>query len=284
MGAPYSKKIILEAYKVPPSAESAECNAGFCQTTEIIVDDEKGGAAQVVALAAGKVNELPVGTYKICYATKESQGDDEDDFKMLSLEIEILPDTATRPGMNFPQSILLGQELTVQWTSTMNLQTRLQSQNSWIGLFRNGTCMPKHGSTAAASQNQDLSAQIGTSQHTELGILRQGRIQTDVHECYVSYRFIQSGVESGSVTFSQADYKVAGVYDVRFFQGDSRNEQGRVCKGILNAPHGTYIQCSLEAALIRSPIEIIGDRSKMDDLAIIPGMEMHFDGNSGRNL
>lgn len=46
---------------------------------------------------------------KVCYATKNSEGDDEEDFKTLGLEIEILPDTATRPGMVVPRSVLLGQ-------------------------------------------------------------------------------------------------------------------------------------------------------------------------------
>merc|ERR1711918_266875 len=103
---------------------------------------EKGGAAQVQAIATGKVNELPTGVYKICYATKNSEGDDNGDFKMLGREIEILPSTMTRPEMTVPRTVLLGQDLVVEWSSTINLQTRLQSENSWIGLFRNGTCMP----------------------------------------------------------------------------------------------------------------------------------------------
>jgi hypothetical protein len=216
--------------------------------------DEKGGVAQVIGLATGKVNELPIGMYKICYATKNSEGDDAGDFKMLGSEIEILPETATTPHVDIPQSILLGQDLTVEWSSTINLQTRLQTQNSWIGLYRNGTCMPK----------------------------QDGHVETDVHECFVAYQFIQSGVESGSVRFSQADYQIGGTYDVRFFQGDTRNVQGRVCRGLSDAPLETYVQCVLEAALISGPIEIVADRSKMANLDSVPGMEVLFTGNRGR--
>jgi len=69
---------------------------------------------------------------------------------------------------------------------------------------------------------------------------------------------------------------------VRFFQGDSRNVQGRVCRGLSNSPHETYVQCSLESALTSGPITVIADRSKMEDLNSVPGMEVLFNGNRGR--
>ena len=87
---------------------------------------------------------------------------------------------------------------------------------------------------------------------------------------------------SGAVRFSQGDYKVAGTFDVRFFQGDSRNAQGRVCRGLAGAPHETYVRCNLEAAYVSLPIEVIADRAKLDDLDSVPGMEVVFNGNRGR--
>jgi hypothetical protein len=253
-----------------------------------VLGDEKGGTARVKGIAMGKVNELGIGMYKVCYATRNSEGDDENDFKTLGVEMEILPDTATRPDMSVPRSVLLGQDLVVEWTSTINLQTRLQTENSWIGLYHNGSCMPNehgtsHGREWGYADNMDLRVQIDNTQAVApVSVQHQDYIETDAHECYVAYRFIPGGVSSGSVIFSQQDYQVGGTYDVRFFQGDSRNAQGRVCRGLADAPHETYVHCVLESALVSGPIEVIADRAKMDDLDATPGLEVLFNGNRGR--
>jgi len=239
IGASHSAKIVLEdislGYDSTPGASSIKA--------------EMGGAALVKSLAAGKVNELGTGIYKICYATKNSEGDDANDFKMLAQTVEILPSTATRPKMTVPQSALLGADISINWESTINLQTKNQEPNSWIGLFKNGTC----------------------NDNTEWA-----------HECYVAYQFIEGGVSSGVVRFSQKDYKYGGSYDVRFFQGDSRNKQGRVCRGLSKHNSETYVLCVLEAALISSPITVYAGTNQLDDLDAIPGMEVMFDGNRGR--
>merc|ERR1719399_2274199 len=73
----------------------------------MLVGDEKGGAAKIAAIAEGKLNELTPGKYKICYATKETGGEDEADFKMLASELEILPPTALRPIMTVPRTVQL---------------------------------------------------------------------------------------------------------------------------------------------------------------------------------
>jgi hypothetical protein len=257
--------------------------------------DEKGGVAQVMALATGKVNELSDGLYYICYATKNSEGDDEADFKQLARQVEILPDTATRPGMSVPRSVLLGGDIHVHWTSTVNLQTRLQTQNSWIGLYRQGECMSANGGEWQDHDNRIFSTQIlnsggvvapvssrVNSNADTISPVNTEYLESDAHECYVAYQYIESGVEAGTVIFSQQDYKAGGTYDVRFFQGDSRNVQGCVCRGLSNTPHETYIQCSLESALTSGPITVIADRSKMEDLDSVPGMEVLFNGNRGR--
>merc|ERR1711998_639771 len=95
---------------------------------------------------------------------------------------------------------------------------------------------------------------------------------------------IESGVQSGVVRFSQSDYKLGGHYDVRFFQGDTRNIQGRVCRGLKNVAHETYVQCALEPALISSPIEVWKDAKEVAEFnnEMIPGMEVMFDRNNGR--
>jgi len=246
---------------------------------------EQGGVASVKSIAFSKANELPVGIYKICYAPKNSEGDDENDYHMLtSMNFEILPPTATRPNMNVPRTVLLGQDIVVHWTSTVNLQTKLQSQNSWIGLYHNGTCMPSvYGSEWRDEQHTDFRNQILNTQAEApvSGILSE-YIEHEQHECYVAQQFIAGGVEAGTVRFRQEEYKNGGTYQVRFFQGDSRNAQGRVCRGLTGAPHETYINCHLESAHDSDPIEVLADRARMDDLDAIPGMEVLFNGNRGR--
>merc|ERR1711959_332661 len=89
------------------------------------------------------------------------------------------------------------------------------------------------------------------------------------------------GVSTQS-TWAQKDYKEGGLYDVRFFQGDSRNVQGRVCRGLEKVPSETYVVCALESALTSGPIEIFADSAKLDHLNVIPGMEVMFNDQRAR--
>jgi len=244
--------------------------------------DENGGAAMVKAVAEGKLNEMGIGVYKICYATKNSEGEDDTDFKELKATFEILPKAATRPTMSVPRSALLGQDLVISWESTVNLQTRPQTQNSWIGLFKNGSCMGNHGVEWSALQNQRLKTTIENTQATSESTPPPGYLEKDQHECYVASQFIESGVSSGVVRFSQTDYKDGGLYDVRFFQGDSRNGQGRVCRGIPGIATGTYVHCTLEAAAIHGPISVFADPAKVDKFDHVPGMEVMFNDQRAR--
>jgi hypothetical protein len=220
------------------------------QTGGVTTGDEKGAMASVIPLATGKVNELAPGIYKICYATKNSEGESDSDFKELVRTLEILPPPAMTPQLTVPRTVMLGQDIVIHWQSNIGLQHRLSVPNTWIGLFSAGEC----------------------SSSTEWR-----------HECYKSFQFIEKGVESGTVRFSQSDYKVAGEYDVRYFVGDSRNGQGEICKGLTGVEHETYVQCFLEPAVTSSSIHIHGpDIRDMEDLEAQPGMEVVFAGNRGR--
>lgn len=255
------------------------------------VGDEKGGAALIKAVAQGKLNELPVGIYKICYATAESDGDDPNDYKQLGESFEILPTTATRPSMSTPRSVLLGNDIVVHWESTVQLQTRLQSQNSWVGLYENGTCMGtygRHGDEWTEHENRVIMNQFENQYDitpmqklTDTGRTEE-YVESTQHECHISWQFIEGGVQSGVVRFSQKDYKNGGLYNIRFFQGDSRNVQGRICRGLTNVNDETYVQCILEANLISEPIEVFADPHKVDNFNVIPGMEVMFDDSRAR--
>jgi len=212
--------------------------------------DEKGGSASVLALAEGKVNELQPGIYKICYATKGSLGDSQTDFKELEKQLEILPPPDTQPRLTVPRTVILGQDIVIHWEANIGLQTRVAPPNTWVGLYAAGDC----------------------SEENEWR-----------HQCYKAFQFLDTQVESGTVRFSLADYKIAGEYDVRYFAGDTRNGQGEICKGLVGVEHETYVQCVLNPSVTSSTIHIHGpDLRDLEDLESQPGMEVVFAGNRGR--
>jgi len=267
IGAEYSAKMTLQAY-------GNESLHGESQ-------DEKGAAAEVVVLASGKVNELGAGIYKLCYSTLQMEGDDADDFKELAAQFEILPEAATAPSMTVPRTVQLGHDLVVHWSSTNSLHDALQPKDSWVGLFHHGACMPEsYGQDWATAST--LRTQIDNTQLEPPVTEENGYVEREPHECYVAYQFVEDGGSSGTVIFSQKDYRYAGTYDIRFFQGNSRNGGGRVCKGLSDSPHETYVQCSLKAALVSSSIQVYANNDMLDDLDAIPGMEAYFDSDLGR--
>jgi hypothetical protein len=233
-----------------------------------------GGSARETAIAKAKVNELPAGSYRICYATKESLGEDESDYKELGIKLHIDPEPVTAPALTVPRTVQLGQNLVIHWAS---IAGKVQGANSWIGLYYKGTCMPQptRGNYGADVFDDGYSRDY-------LQVATNDNIEHSPHECYKTYRFIKEGTSSGTVMFSPQEYKVAGEYDVRFFQGDSRNGQGIVCKGLLDSDQDTYVKCSLEAALISSSIHVYANNDMLDDLDAIPGMEAYFDSDRGR--
>jgi len=215
------------------------------------VGDQKGGTALVKPLAVGKVNELGTGIYKICYATKSSEGESATDFKMLAKTIEILPTPATKPKISVPRTVILGQDIVVSWASNIDLQTRLSQTNSWLGLYKKGDC-------SADTENR--------------------------HECYKAYQFITAHQNTGTVIFSQKDYKISGEYEIRYFVGDTRNGQGKVCRGQKGVPRETYVHCVLESAATSETVTVAGsDINDTEELKLRPGLEAVFgSGNRGR--
>jgi len=220
------------------------------RTGDVTLGDEKGAVAGIYPLAQGKVNELNPGNYKICYATKNSGGESESDFKELAATLEILPPPSTTPRLTVPRTVMLGHDVVIHWEANIGLQERVSAPSTWIGLFKSGECTDEN----------------------------EWR-----HECYKAYQFIEAGTAAGTVRFSQSDYKVAGDYDVRYFVGDSRNGQGEICKGLTGHAHETYIQCLLDPLVTSSSIHIHGpDMRDLEDLESEPGIEVVFAGNRGR--
>jgi len=153
----------------------------------------------------------------------------------------------------------------------------------------------KHGTEWNTEQNQAFATQIDNTEATQYGFAGAGAdagsdgissagryIETNQHECYLAYQFIESGVQSGVVRFSAADYGTGGKFNVRFFQGDSRNVQGQVCRGLAGVSTETYIDCVLEPAQVSETIEIFRDSKNLDHMDNIPGMEVVFNDQRAR--
>jgi len=228
-GQSYSAKIVLE------------------QAGKVLEGDEQGGTAVEHSLAVGKVNELPVGVYKICYATKASGGESQTDYKELGKTFEILQSPATRPSVAIPRSTILGQDIVVSWSSNIGFANVNSEASSWLGLYVKDSCK-------------------------------------DTHTCYIAYQFIDARTETGTVIFSQKDYKNSGLYEVRYFSGGARNGQGIECKGLTGVPHETYIDCQLSAETVSEAVNVLGqDVDEIEDLSEIKGLEAVFgNGNRGR--
>jgi hypothetical protein len=223
------------------------------ETGNVTLGDENGGGAGVKPLAVGKVNELDIGIYKICYATESSGGESASDWMQLARTIEILAPPATKPSLSVPRNVVLGQDIVVSWASNSQFQDIASAPNSWLGLFTRGEC-----STA--------------DKH-------------DRNQCWKAYQFIAARDNTGTVIFSQNDYKISGEYEVRYFKGNSRNGQGEDCRGLKDVNHETYVTCQLEAAAISEPITVMGQHvDEVEELESL-GLEAVFGrtgGNRGR--
>lgn len=215
----------------------------------VTVGDEKGGTAKVWPLATGKVNELSTGMYKICYATASSEGESQNDFKMLSKEIEILPTASTKPAMSVPRNVYMGQDVVVAWASNIGLSSTSSVPNSWLGLYEMNAC--------------------SSGYH-------------DLHTCYLATQTINAYSAQGTVIFSQRDYKKAGWYEIRYFVGDTRNGQGDECNGMLHVNSETYVRCQLTPAAVSEPFQVVPSYvENVENVGSEPGLEAVF-GSSGR--
>jgi len=204
---------------------------------------QSDGVAREYAIAQGKFNELPAGTYKICYATKTSEGDAQDDFRLLTKTVRLEAEDAIVPTVEVEDTVSYGSDLVVRWAAGNGLQNAVAAAGSWMGLYRSKSC-------SSADVN--------------------------IHKCYIAYRMLPENVTSGELRFNQLEYKEAGDYDVRYFTGDTRHGQGVVCRG-LKEIKDTYLQCVLEASTTSRTVFV--DSEEPTSLAgDIGGLEAVFDG------
>jgi hypothetical protein len=256
VGSQYTRKMTLTTLDADRTSQSEGSRPDLLNgvpETDYRSAATKGAGVSHHAIADGKVNELEQGYYTICYATAESGADDNADFVKLSKSIEILPRSATGPSMTVPATVLLGHNINVQWASTSGYQQVPSEPHSWVGLFRAGECANDSGDDQnqcfLASQTLDLANQPG----------------------------------EGTITFSASDYKLtAGTYEIRYFEGTSRDGHGQICRGLENVGRDSYIHCLLESVYTSEEITVFADVNSLDDLSAIPGLEMAFEGEVSR--
>lgn len=217
------------------SESNGYTNSAWCEL-------EEGGVAKNFRLAECKLKELPAATYKVCYATKSSEGWSEQDWTELSMEV-VITSTSDEPppALEVPDAVALGADIVVIWNASTPLMYRDSQPGAWIGLYKAGDCDDGVG---------------------------EGR-----HECFLANRALPPGIPAGVVRFTQAEYKVAGEYDVRYMRGDTTNNQGRSCTGLTKSNAGTYLYCMFQAAAKSSTIEVFGRVEQHNDLASVAGIE-----------
>jgi len=258
VGAEFTRKMMLTTLDNDLTSQTNSARPDLVNGVADIADtalrqvSTKGAGLSHHSIAEGKVNELEEGFYTICYATVESGADDNEDFVQLSKTIEIIPRTATSPSMVVPQTVMLGHNINIELAASSGYQNVPSEAHSWVGLFRVGECANDSGE----GQNK----------------------------CHLATQTVFLSEEGASTyTFSATDYGLtAGTYEVRYFEGSSRDGHGSVCRGLASVQRGSYMQCLTESVYTSEKITVFADINSLDDLSVIPGMEMMFEGDIGR--
>jgi len=232
---------------------------------------EEGGIASVIAIAGGMLNELELYyNYRICFATAESEGDQQTDFVDLAKYFMIRLDERA-PALEVDGTVTLGEDIVVRWRSNHGLEDRNAAVHDWIGLYRKGECGEE-------------------SQWREYGEYEEPKVQetkhNQVHECYLQALDIQdeaNTIDTGLARFPVSAYKAAGEYEVRYFLGDSRHGQGYVCRGLRGRTEGNYVHCVLEAAATSATVTVVSPvavaySNEASDIGKVPGLESYCDG------
>lgn len=222
-----------------------------------------GGTITAEQVYKARLNELNIGAYRMCVATKESAGDTNLDYHALTTSLALFNEEPYAT-LTVPYIAGLGQEIHVSWS----LNGVLSNGQDWVGLYRKGTCVQSDYSEDNPYPPDDGEAQ----RHSQ-------------NQCYLATENIPAFVSSGTVSFKQSDYKIAGEYEVRYFFGTSRSGQGVVCRGNAGLAEGfegspTYKTCALEAKATSNTIKVTAETQgklsrKRTSAAVhhLPGLE-----------
>jgi len=215
---------------------------------------EAGGVAREKAIGRSHINELEEGNYQICYATQSSEADADHDFVTLSRIVHIFVKVSGKPRVQLMTSqVGIGEDILVQWASNSGLEPTDGAHQDWIGIYRKGECSePAWWSGDSLSPGSESAP-------------------ADRHHCHLQVFYLQQGLAQGELRFQMQE---AGEYEVRFFQGNSRNGQGYVCRKLAGLESGDegFQHCVLEAAAVSEVVTVVGT-AMPTMFGSIPGLE-----------
>merc|ERR1712100_610903 len=141
--------------------------------------------------AYSMINELTDGTYKICYATKSSEADSNEDFEDLAREIQIIEKANGHASVTMEtKTIGVGGTAVVSWMSTRGYEAKLSTDTDWIGIYKKGDC-------AEPDLWQDSNGVTPSIANRVVEV-----DPTNRHKCYVEAQNVGGGATSGQVKFN----------------------------------------------------------------------------------
>jgi hypothetical protein len=236
------------------SVSTTDYFAGISYSAMVTLVDNQdeyrlGAVARAREIAVGKLNELDVGYYQICYAPVHTSGDSGTDFEPLSVTFNILPPTPGGATVSGASIVPLGADVFVDWQASVGYTPRVSNPGSWVALYKHKEC--------------DKSSSVNLE---------------NLHRCYLAFKFLPENEPSGQVQFTVADYKLPGLYEARYFRGDTLNGQGQACQGIADyklQEQFPYLQCVFEASAVSGVINVPGDVTHVESISGDSGMAAH---------
>jgi len=205
----------------------------------------QGGVVGRESIYGGQLNELNSGYYKFCYATKESLGDSNKDFSALSTTATIFVDSRA-PVLHVAPDVVVGQDIVVGWEANNKLDGRVSHSEDWIGLYREGECVQVDYYNDVAKSTSDRSDLESSYQ-----------LATSQNKCFIAASSLPEGLDKGEIRFSSTEYQhTAGVYELRYFLGDSTGGAGYVCRGVQQTDSEAFKTCALEAKTKSSIVHV----------------------------
>merc|ERR1711871_455050 len=194
-----------------------------------------------------RLNEMNSGEYKICYATKESLGDANIDFRSLGSVLRVFI-SSREPRLHVAPAVTMGQDIVVGWEANNKLDGRVSHSADWIGLYKKGECQQLDLYDDKPKSSVDRHLLVKTSE-TKLSLTQ--------NQCFIASESLKEGHVRGEVRFTPEQYgNKVGDYEVRYFVGDSVSGNGYFCRGLQETGDATYRQCTLEAKVSSSTVSV----------------------------
>jgi hypothetical protein len=177
---------------------------------------------------------------------------------------DFLPNVEGMPVLDVPETVTLGREIIIHWTAD-RLGGRLSHKDDWVALYKQGECTANKASMIIPDPEQ---------------LINQNNY---VNKCYLQAAALGLGdAATGTVRFQPDAYRsTAGVYEVRYFLGDSRDGNGYVCRSMPGTVHHVS-NCLLHAQTTSNPIIVVKTAtSESLDSEQLPGLETFQDADDG---